>query len=132
MGESVFYQRISKLCAEKGISITKLGEEIGKGSATVSGWKKGAIPRADTLRSLAEYFNVSVGYLMGDESIKVSKIHTNNGIIGHTHAPVTFTNGYERVLSKNEIELLNIFTNLTPINQAKVLVFANELKEGIE
>lgn len=129
MSETIFYQRVQKLCEENGISITALAEAIGKGSATASGWKKGSVPRPDTLRLVADYFGVSTGFLTGDESVRVNQIHTNNGIIGHTHAPVTIVNGAERQLSANEIEILHIFAELTAMDQAKVLVFANELKE---
>ncbi|WP_320405034.1 helix-turn-helix domain-containing protein [Gudongella oleilytica] len=129
MKDTVFYERVLKLCSEKGISVTALAEAIGKQASTASGWKKGAVPRADTLRQVADYFGVSTGYLTGDESVNVENVHTNNGIIGHAHAPVTIVNGSERLLSANEIELLHIFSELNAIEQAKVLVFANELKE---
>ena len=132
MTETVFYRRLMKLCEEKGLSLTALAKEIGKGSATASGWKHGAIPRPDTLRLIADYFGVTTGYLLGDESVKTGDIHANNGIIGHAHAPVTIINGSERLLSANEIELLHIFSELNAIEQAKVLIFANELKEKTE
>lgn len=132
MSETVFYQRLQKLCEEKGISITALADAIGKGSATASGWKKGSIPRPDTIRLVADYFGVSTGFLTGDESVRVNNVHTNNGAIGNFHAPVTISNGSERQLSANEIELLHIFAELKAMDQAKVLVFANELKEKAE
>ncbi len=96
MKDTVFYERVLKLCSEKGISVTALAEAIGKQASTASGWKKGAVPRADTLRQVADYFGVSTGYLTGDESVNVENVHTNNGIIGHAHAPVTIVNGSER------------------------------------
>lgn len=129
MNETVFFQRVTKLCEKQGISITKLANEIGKGSATASGWKKGAVPRPSTLKIIADYFNVSTEYLLGNESTEISSVQTNNGIIGHAHAPVTIMNGAQRVLSANEIELFHMFEKLNAIDQAKVLVYLNDLVE---
>ena len=123
MNETVFFQRVTKLCEKQGISITKLANEIGKGSATASGWKKGAVPRPSTLKIIADYFNVSTEYLLGNESTEISSVQTNNGIIGHAHAPVTIMNGAQRV------ELFHMFEKLNAIDQAKVLVYLNDLVE---
>lgn len=130
MSNSVFYERVLKLCTEKGISPTALAEAIGKGSATVSGWKKGAKPRAETIRAVADFFGVDPSFLTGDSPVATGRIHTNNGAIGHFHAPVTISNGSERQLSANEIEILRVFSSLGTVDQAKVIVYANELKEN--
>lgn len=129
MSETVFYQRITKLCEERGISLTKLAQDVGKGSATATGWKKGSAPRSETLLAIAEYFGVPVSFLTGETSVSNSSVQTNNGAIGNFHAPVTISNGSERTLSTNEIEMLRMFTKLEAIDQAKVLVFTHELLE---
>ena len=82
-----------------------------------------------TLILFADYFNVSTEYLLGNESTEISSVQTNNGIIGHAHAPVTIMNGAQRVLSANEIELFHMFEKLNAIDQAKVLVYLNDLVE---
>lgn len=76
---------------------------------------------------LAEYFDVTVDQLMSEPTMTVND---NHGIIGHTHAPVTIINGSERKLSEQEVELLNIFGQLSVVNQAKLLVYAEGLKEN--
>lgn len=126
------YEKIQALCKKEGFEISNLGEHIPgititKGS--ISKWKTGAKPRASTLKKIADYFNVSSDYLTSDESIDMQSVTNNNGIIGHTHAPVTIINGSERKLTDQEVELLNIFETLSVMNQAKLLVFANELQQ---
>ena len=37
--ESILYQRIKKLCDERGITINKLEKEIGGGNAAIQKWK---------------------------------------------------------------------------------------------
>ena len=126
------YEKIQALCKKEGFEISNLGEHIPgititKGS--ISKWKTGAKPRASTLKKIADYFNVSSDYLTSDESIDMQSVTNNNGIIGHTHAPVTIINGSERKLTDQEVELLNIFETLSVMNQAKLLVFANDLQQ---
>jgi transcriptional regulator with XRE-family HTH domain len=59
----MFFENIEKLCAKKGISITKLSEVLNLSSSVVTGWKNGAQPRKSTLKKIAEYFDVSIDYL---------------------------------------------------------------------
>lgn len=53
----------------------------------------------------------------------------NYGLIGNAHAPVKIINGVERQLSDQEAELLRIFADLSVMEQAKVLIYAAELKD---
>lgn len=63
----MFYQRIEKLCLEKGISVTAFGAKIGVSGASVSDWKnKNARPRNSTIAKAAQYFEVPVEYLTGE------------------------------------------------------------------
>lgn len=55
---------------ERGISQRKLGEYMGVVNQTVSFWEAGSRePDLDTLVSLAKFFNVNAGYLLGTEKI---------------------------------------------------------------
>ena len=124
------YEKIQMLCKKEGFEISNLGDHIPglnitKGS--ISKWKTGAVPRASTIKSIAEYFNVTPEYLTDNESVSVQSVQDNHGIIGHAHAPVTIINGSERKLSDQEVELLNIFEKLSVIEQAKLIVYASGL-----
>lgn len=55
--------RIKDLCAMHGITIQKLEESAGIGNATITRWDK-VSPKADSLEKVANYFNVSVDYLL--------------------------------------------------------------------
>lgn len=125
-----FHDRVNALCAERGISITKLASELGFSSSTPNNWRDMAgLPRAKTVKAVADYFGVSVDYLKGDDAaVNVETVQDNHGIIGPTHAPVTIVNGNERKLSEQEMELLSIFEQLSVMDRAKLLVFANELQ----
>ncbi len=58
-------ERIRELCERDNISIRKLERELGIGNSTIRRWSK-QIPSADTLQKAAQYFGVTVGYLLGD------------------------------------------------------------------
>lgn len=53
----------------------------------------------------------------------------NYGMIGTAHAPVKIVNGAEHSLTEQEAEILRIFSELSLVEQAKVIVYASELKD---
>ena len=58
---------LSRLCTEANISPYKVCEKVGLNRSAVAKWKKGSLPNGATLNSLAQFFNVSVDYLLGNE-----------------------------------------------------------------
>lgn len=61
----MFYERLVALCAEKTTNPTALCDAIGLAQSAATRWKQGSIPRDTTLRKIADYFGVSVSYLIG-------------------------------------------------------------------
>lgn len=61
------YDLIEELCIKKGINITTLCRECKIPRSILSDYKKGRIKSlsTDTLCKIADYFDVSVGYLCG-------------------------------------------------------------------
>ena len=67
----MFYDRFKQLCEQRGISCNRAATEMGLSNATPTSWKKrGLTPKADTLAIIANYFGVSVDYLLGEETEK--------------------------------------------------------------
>ena len=57
---------LSKLMADNGISAHKLEVTLGFSNSTISTWKSGKFrPSLDALIKIADYFNVSLDYLVG-------------------------------------------------------------------
>lgn len=125
------YEKVLNLCHKEGFEISNLGENLGisitKGS--ISKWKNGAKPRADTIKSIADYFKVPVSYLTDESITEIQTVNDNHGIIGNPHAPVTIMNSDAGTLNEQEMELLNIFRKLSVMKQAQLLVRAAELLE---
>lgn len=67
----MFYDLFSRLCKEKGVSITKATVDIGLSRTIGTKWKNtGATPQGETLNKIASYFGVSTDYLLGNEQNK--------------------------------------------------------------
>lgn len=71
----MFYSRLQEVCNSKDIKLTNLVTELGMSQGNLSKWKKGGMPKADTLARIAEKLGVSVSYLVG-ESENIEKAPT--------------------------------------------------------
>ena len=66
----MFYDTFLSLCSEKGMKPGRVADEIGINRATVTSWKKrGYTPRAEVLHKIADYFGVTVDYLVCVDSL---------------------------------------------------------------
>lgn len=63
----MFKKIFIKLCNERGVAPTAVCNDIGLSAATFSCWTDESVPRKTTLYKLANYFNVTVAYLLGKE-----------------------------------------------------------------
>jgi len=66
-GVIVFYDVFIHLCVEKGVKPSRVTMDLELSKATATKWKNGSVPTGETLQKLAEYFDVSVDYLLGNE-----------------------------------------------------------------
>lgn len=64
----MFYDNVLKLCEARGVKITNVITELGFSQGNLSNWKNGRIPRADSIRKLADYFGVPVDALIYGDS----------------------------------------------------------------
>ena len=61
----MFIDTYESLCKQRGVSCSKAAQEMGINKGTVSVWRnKGTRPQAAQLEKIAEYFGVSVDYLL--------------------------------------------------------------------
>lgn len=69
-GILLFFDVFSKLCEESGTTPNAVAKKLNLSSGGVTEWKNGRTPRGETLKKIADYFNVSVDYLLGNTDIK--------------------------------------------------------------
>ncbi len=65
---SIFFDRYSALCKERGESPNSVAKKLGVSSGSITAWKRGTMPRIETVNMLASFFNVSADYLLGNVS----------------------------------------------------------------
>lgn len=66
-------QRIKQLRKEKGITQEQLAQVIGMERSTVGKYETGTMPCPDILSTMADYFNVSIEYLIGKSDYRYTK-----------------------------------------------------------
>lgn len=101
MNEKLFPQRLKELRAEKGITLEELAKKIGTTKTTLSRYENGErSPKLQLVGLLANYFQVDMAWLSGQSD------------------------------QRNSLNILPIYTQLSPPRQKKVYNFANkELEE---
>ena len=63
------YEIFAKLMAERGLTAYRISKDTGLSQATLSDWKRGrSTPKLPKLQKLADYFGVSLEYMMGMET----------------------------------------------------------------
>jgi len=67
----MFWERFYNLCKEAGKKPNPVAAELGFGSSTVTHWKNGTTPNGAALKKIADYFNVPMSYLLGDDATEV-------------------------------------------------------------
>ncbi len=68
MEENIFGQNLRKLRKTKGVSLNKLGIELGVTGSAISSWELGnKEPNFDMAKKIASYFMVSTDYLLNHQ-----------------------------------------------------------------
>lgn len=65
----MFWENFYNLCLQKGVSPNAAAKEMNISSGTVTEWKNGREPQNATLRKVADYFGVTVDYLLGKSDV---------------------------------------------------------------
>lgn len=80
-----FYEKLIELCKQKGVSRSKMADDIGISRSAPQGWaEKGAIPRFDTIKKIADYFGVPVSYFSDTNKEKTPTEKISEGEVGET------------------------------------------------
>lgn len=104
----MFGDILKKLREQSGVSQKKLAEEIHVSQQTVGSWEVNrTTPNPDLMNRVADYFNVSLDYLLGRETTnsskeKVRRVGVKIPVLGYVPAGIPFE-AVEDVLDYEEI-----------------------------
>ena len=63
----MFYDNFCAICKRNGLKPTNVVKELGLSSGNMTNWKNGRMPKTSVLNKLADYFNISIDELLGNE-----------------------------------------------------------------
>lgn len=119
------HNRIKELRNAEGITITELSKNTGFPQSTLTNYENGKrVPRdQDTWKKLADYFGVSVPYLMG-----LSSDPKNQAVsFDHEEFIQFLKDGLNEVNEKKDNEFLEAFHKLNSDGQKELLKYSNYL-----
>ena len=73
-GEQVMYEIFAQLLEKYNVTPYKVSKETGVAQTTLSDWKRGrSTPKSDNMKKIADYFGVTVDYLMAGHDDKTEE-----------------------------------------------------------
>ena len=118
MNTDIVVERIELLAKNNGISKTKALTLSGAGKDLIANIKKGQTPSIAKLQKIAEYFSVSVDYLLGADTCDVVSSVSNNNIQNGNNNNIAITNCDYDI---NEKKLIEKFRELDYEEQIKLM-----------
>jgi len=126
----MFADVLKKLRNSKNLSQEDLANIIGVSKSTIGMYEQGKrMPKADaTLKKLADYFNVSIDYLLGlSENRFFEIVDTNDSIASNLQTTLTEN---ELPLSESQKAILQLSELLSDKNIKKLIDYAELLKKA--
>ena len=121
----IFAKKLKDLRLEKNLNQSQIADLLGVTYFTVGKWENSkAEPSFDTLKKLAEFFDVSTDYLLGLED--------DLGIKTYQQPPVPAGSGERAALSGEEADLLRDFRKLGIFARSSILIQVRALAEKAE
>ena len=132
----MFYDQFLSLCNQHDIKVTALARKLGISPSAPKRWEEGSTPDLVNAKKIADYFGVSIDYLMaGPSSAPSNQIGNVTGsavVQGVNGGSVSVSNGSGQTeLTAAEAELLRIFCSLDVRGQNAVMSCLYEQEDRI-
>ena len=133
--KSIFYEQFKLLCNRERIKPSSLARKLNMSPSAPGRWKSGSNPDIDTVSRIADYFGVSIDFLIrgiDTQSPNTAMNISNSAIMqGNTGNNVSVTNGMSasETLSEQEQELLRIFRGLTFRSKTRLISAAFQIED---
>lgn len=131
----MFYDNVKSLCKTRGITLTELMRELKMSTSLPTQWKKGQEPKPPTMLKIAEYFGVTIDFLLSDRTENANNvgIARNSTIMqGVTGRDISVGAPASSGLSEYEEQLLGIVRQLDLKSRTALLMHAIELQENMK
>lgn len=109
---STFYKNYLDLCNFRGVTPSRAALDMRISKTSVTRWKQGYTPTDANLRKIADYFGVTVDYLLGNEK---TSAENGEGLNKNTVKIAGRDGSYvERSLTDEQLEALKKMVELFP------------------
>lgn len=127
----MFYNQLEKLCKKNNITVTSLLKTLNLSTSKGTAWKSGSIPKYDILKSIAEYFEVSVSYLFEEENEQndFSNRQTNYGNVKGDYTATMNVGNNTTQYDETTNQVAQAFQGLSLKDKIKVMSLITELCE---
>lgn len=121
-GDDMFsLEPIRNLCHQKECTIAEIERDLGIGNGVIAKWEKGKkSPPVDTLRKIAEYFDVTIDYICGGQQ------RFPPGIGSDRYEPIAL-NIPEFDIPEDQAELNDLYMMLNDSAKANLISYARYL-----
>ena len=132
----MFYENVQNLCKEHKTNITRMSKDIGLSNAAAASWRKGSIPKGETLQKIADYFGVTMDSLLGE--FNPGTIHASGKAVamqGNTAHNMTGQSNIQtagETLSEMEKELLRIFRKMDMRKKNATMSYFYDLEDQMK
>lgn len=113
----MYYENFDLLCKKNNVKPSDVSKSTQISTATLSSWKKGTYtPKQDKLQKIADYFKVSVDYLMTGEMPEEDFSDESVHLIAEIRKDIELSNalkkyfGLSDIKKKHVIELINFLS----------------------
>lgn len=118
----MFKTRLSELRKSKGLTQEQLADKLGISSSAISAYERGIRePNFETIGSIADFFNVDQGFLLGDSPIRRKYAFDKDG-------SYEFQTIIDKILMTDNLTLIKILDKLLKMNDSELELLNNILK----
>lgn len=125
----MFWNVLYKLCEENSTKPYVVAKAIGASNAVCTKWKNGSIPNGETLLKLANYFNVSVDFLLGRTDTPTGYSSGVSNVQMNVNSPQGSNTIRTEPISAEDAELLELIKKLPLKKRVK---FISSLYDELE
>ena len=127
----MFYENVQELCKQHKTNITRMTKDIGLSNAAAASWKKGSVPKLDTVRKIADYFGVSWESLL-DQSATVTASNGSIVINGNNNTSTAEASRSTGQLTEMEAEMLRIFRMMDMRRKSSAMSHFYEIEDELK
>ena len=130
----MFYTTFEELCRERNVAPSAVSRKLGMSSSAPGRWKTGSSPDLDTAQKIADFFGVTIDFLVNNDRPGTISNTRDSVILQGNQGNNAVANGSAQIggnrLTDQEEEMLRLFRGLDMRKKTAALSYLYELEDG--